>query len=160
MFLFHLNHIGEKLPDFTELCSQWSNWQYARAGSVNGFTPNRRQAIICPNQWWTSSLKPICVTRSLWVKYVNLCGKLNQSQLFITCPPVTYACAVSSSIKLGPSPIRCHSTGGLTEVRLTAEEIRLPNNSKRVHNQKWSSSRYQVSITVTPYELHCVSNHQ
>ena len=35
--------------NFTELCSQGSNWQYASIGSDNGLVPNRRQAIIWNN---------------------------------------------------------------------------------------------------------------
>ena len=35
--------------NFTEVCSQKSNWQYASIGSDNGMAPNRRQAIIWDN---------------------------------------------------------------------------------------------------------------
>ena len=35
--------------NFTEICSQGSNWQYANIGSDNGLAPNRRQAIIWSN---------------------------------------------------------------------------------------------------------------
>ena len=35
--------------NFTEVCSQGSNWQYVRIGSVNGLAPNRRQAITWTN---------------------------------------------------------------------------------------------------------------
>ena len=41
--------------NFTEVCSQWSNWQYPSIGLENGLVPNRRQAIIWTNadpiQW-------------------------------------------------------------------------------------------------------------
>ena len=35
--------------DFTEVCSQRSNWQYSSMGSDNGLAPSRRQAIIWTN---------------------------------------------------------------------------------------------------------------
>ena len=35
--------------NFTEICFQESNWQYACIGSGNGLAPNRRQAIIWTN---------------------------------------------------------------------------------------------------------------
>ena len=35
--------------NFTEMCSQESNWQKASIGSGNGLAPNRRQAIIWTN---------------------------------------------------------------------------------------------------------------
>ena len=35
--------------NFTEVCSQRSNWQYPIIGLDNGLAPNRRQAIICTN---------------------------------------------------------------------------------------------------------------
>ena len=35
--------------DFTEVCSQGSNWQYSSIGSDNGLAPTRRQAIIWTN---------------------------------------------------------------------------------------------------------------
>ena len=35
--------------NFTEVCSQGSNWQYASIGSDNGWVPIRWQAIICNN---------------------------------------------------------------------------------------------------------------
>ena len=35
--------------NFTEVCSQMSNWQYPSIGSDNDLAPNRRQAIIWTN---------------------------------------------------------------------------------------------------------------
>ena len=35
--------------DFTEICSQWSNWQYSTIGSDNSLAPNRRPPIIWTN---------------------------------------------------------------------------------------------------------------
>ena len=42
--------------NFTEICSQESNWQYASIGLGNGLVPNRRQAIAWINDdlvYWT-----------------------------------------------------------------------------------------------------------
>ena len=35
--------------NFTEICSQESNWQWGSTGSGNGLAPYRRQAITCTN---------------------------------------------------------------------------------------------------------------
>ena len=35
--------------NFNEICSLWSNSQYASIGSDNGLAPTRRQAIIWTN---------------------------------------------------------------------------------------------------------------
>ena len=35
--------------NFTEVCSQGSNWQFSSIGSDNGLAPNRRQAVIWTN---------------------------------------------------------------------------------------------------------------
>ena len=37
--------------NFTEICSQESNWQYASIGSDNGLEPSMRQAIIWTNAY-------------------------------------------------------------------------------------------------------------
>ena len=47
--------------DFTEVCSQGSNWQKAGIGPDNGLATNRQQAII-----WTSD-GIVC-----WCRYVSL----------------------------------------------------------------------------------------
>ena len=35
--------------DFTEMCSEGSNWHYSIIGSDNGLAPTRRQAMIWAN---------------------------------------------------------------------------------------------------------------
>ena len=67
-----LNKIFEFWSKFTEVCSQWSSWQYASIGSDNGLALNRWQATIWTNVgmvqlvWCTNAY--ICVTRPQWVK--------------------------------------------------------------------------------------------
>ena len=50
---FHINFLMSKLlyfdSNFTEMCSQWSNWQQTSIGSDNDLAPNGRQAIIWTN---------------------------------------------------------------------------------------------------------------
>ena len=47
--IFLNENIWISIENFTEVCSQVSNWQYASIGSDNGLAPSRRQAIIWTN---------------------------------------------------------------------------------------------------------------
>ena len=51
--IFKCNFVNENvlilIKKFTEVCSQWSNWQNASIGSDNGMAPNRLQTIIWTN---------------------------------------------------------------------------------------------------------------
>ena len=47
--IFRTTFFLRKCIDFTEVCSQGSNYQYSSIGSENGLAPARRQAIIWTN---------------------------------------------------------------------------------------------------------------
>ena len=78
--IFHMLFLDWKVlyfdSNFTEVCSQGSNWQQPSIGSDNGLAPNRRQAII-----WTN-VDPIH-----WHIYAALGGaggdELKQNSVFV-----------------------------------------------------------------------------
>ena len=75
MFKFWLN--------FTEVCSQGSNWQYSKIGSDNGLAPNKRQAII-----WTND--------ALGCRRINASLGLNELRI-LTPHPVQETISIQSS---------------------------------------------------------------
>ena len=51
--------------NFTEICSEVSNWQQISIASGNGSSPNRHHYL---NRCWSSSWMHVCSTRGKWVK--------------------------------------------------------------------------------------------
>ena len=48
-WIFYGENVWVSIKNFTEVCSQESNWQWLSPGLDNGLAPNRRQAIIWTN---------------------------------------------------------------------------------------------------------------
>ena len=64
---FSLMKFAYSYPNFFEICSHGSNYQYASIELDGGLASNERTNL---NQWWPSLLTHICVTRPRWIKQI------------------------------------------------------------------------------------------
>ena len=58
---------------FTDICSNWSNWQYSSTGSDNGLVLGRQRAIFLTNDglihWWIYAF----LTSMSWLSKIHHC---------------------------------------------------------------------------------------